>query len=85
METNLIAALDAYEAAQGNTDRLWLRSGDSDAAESAHQAAIAAEESAVDTAIRTLRELEPELRYPEARGMVAIPAYRAKLRAQYGG
>lgn len=82
---NLIALLDAYEAAHTVTDQLWLRSGESDAAEAAHQAAIAAEESAIDNAVRELRTLEPELAYNTARALIVIPAYRNRLRAQYGG
>lgn len=83
MESNLIAMLDAYNAARANTDAMWMHSGESDAAESAHQAAICAEESAVDAAIKALRAIQPEIDYNTARGMIAIPAYQAKLRAIY--
>lgn len=83
MESNLIALLDAYNAAKGKTDAMWIHSGESDAAESAHQSAICAEESAVDAAIKALRAMQPEIDYNTARGMIAIPAYQAKLRAIY--
>jgi hypothetical protein len=83
MESNLIALLDAYNAAKGKTDAMWIHSGESDAAESAHQAAIAEEETAIDDAVRELRILEPRLTYNTARAMIAIPAYRERIKAQY--
>ena len=83
MESNLIALLDAYNAAKGKTDAMWMHSGESDAAESAHQAAICAEESAVDAAIKALRAMQPEIDCNTARGMIVIPAYQSKLRAIY--
>ncbi len=82
-DTNIISLLDAYEAAYATTNNAWARSGDSDAAEAAHQVAIAAEELAIDNAIRELRRLEPELSYGVARPMIAIPAYRSRVRAIY--
>ena len=83
-DTNIIPLLDAYEAARADTDRLWLTAGRSDAAAAAHEAAVSAEEGAVDACVAELRRLAPELTYKTARGMVAIPAYRAKVRAIYG-
>lgn len=81
---NLIPLLDAYEKARGTSDCYGIKRDGTEAAESAYQTAIAAEESAVDAAIKELRALEPELTYASARGAVAIPAYRDRLRAQYG-
>lgn len=46
--------------------------------------AVAAEEGAMSNAIRELRRLEPWLLYPVARGQIALPAERDKLRAFYG-
>lgn len=83
MESNLIALLDAYNAAKGKTDAMWIHSGESDAAESAHQAAICAEEYAVDAAIKALRAMQPKIDYNTARGMISIPAYQSMLRAIY--
>lgn len=85
MQNNLISLLDAYDAAKAQTDTMWLHSGDSDAAEAAHQVAICAEEAVVDAAIKAFRAMQPELDYQTARGMITISAYQAKLRAIYGG
>lgn len=82
-DTNIIDLLDAYEAAYATTNNAWARSGDSEAAEAAHQVAIAAEELAIDDAVRELRILEPRLTYNTARAMIAIPAYRERIKAQY--
>lgn len=82
-ETNIIALLDAYESARANTDRMQVLRTGAPAAETAFQTAMAAEENAIDDAIRELRQLEPELNYQTARALVAIPADRANLRAIY--
>lgn len=79
----ILELIAAYEVAQAKTDILWAKSGESDAAESAHQSAIADEETAIDDAVRELRILEPRLTYNTARAMIAIPAYRERIKAQY--
>ena len=83
MSITILALLDACDAARADTDQLCARSGDGETAAAAHEAAIAREEAAIEACVAELRRLEPGLGTQAARGMVAIPAYRARVRAIY--
>ncbi|MEA4927854.1 MAG: hypothetical protein VB104_04175 [Candidatus Limiplasma sp.] len=82
--TTLVELLTAVETAQATTDKCWANAGRSEAANAAHDDALDAEEAAIDNAVRELRRLQPELHYHTARALVAIPAERGKLKANYG-